>query len=164
MKILRRFWGRVSTKYVVFDIEFWFDLLVELIPSFEYVPKRRLLTLLEQALHWQTEKSHCNSPEIISLLTDYSKHLLLLPNKVAFTCVGHTDEVWDVCYSPNGVYLASACRNGSVFIWDATRYTIRHRFSGHTKAITRLQWSPDSKLLLSCSQDTTVRIWCIEVC
>lgn len=35
-------------------------------------------------------------------------------------------------------------------------------FKGHSMDVTSLAWSPDAKLLASCSVDNTVRIWTVE--
>jgi hypothetical protein len=65
-------------------------------------------------------------------------------------------------YSPDGVLLATADRNGGLFVWEA--YTGREYFNlrGHTAAITDVSWRADSNVLASCSEDSTVRLWEME--
>ena len=31
---------------------------------------------------------------------------------------GHSDEVWNVCFSPNGKFLASGSKDSTTIIWD----------------------------------------------
>lgn len=74
----------------------------------------------------------------------------------------HTDWIYSVSFSPDGVLLATADRNGGLFVWEA--YTGREylALTGHGGAITDLAWRSDSNILASCSEDTTIRLWEME--
>ena len=41
-------------------------------------------------------------------------------------------------------------------------FTLRHTLKANNRAITRLAWAPDGKLLASASYDQTVRLWNAE--
>ncbi len=74
----------------------------------------------------------------------------------------HTDWIYSVAFSPDGVLLATADRNGGMFVWEA--YTAREyaALRGHSAAITDLSWRSDSNILASCSEDTGIRLWEME--
>lgn len=111
-------------------------------------------------------------PNLIALLTVRSLNMQYTPaGDAALTSLttlpapprvlkGHTGEVWDIAFSPDGKYLAT---NGSTDkttrLWDfATGETIRI-FSGHTAEVSGVAFSPDGKYLLTGSYDRTARLW-----
>ena len=67
---------------------------------------------------------------------------------------------YEVAFTPDGKGLI--CRNGALQRWDlATGKAVFPDTDswGHTEAVTRLLFSPDSKLLASSSRDGTARLW-----
>jgi WD40 repeat protein len=72
---------------------------------------------------------------------------------------GHTDDVYAVAFHPDGSRLASAGRDGAVWLWDLARGEAVVRLSGHKSYIWSLAFSPDGATLASGSGDTTVRLW-----
>ncbi len=74
------------------------------------------------------------------------------------TLDGHTDKLWDVAYSPDGRWLATASADHTARIWDAVtgapRATVQHAGRVNTVA-----FSPDSRLLASDGADRVVRVW-----
>ena len=68
--------------------------------------------------------------------------------------------VSDVAWSPDGRFLAVACRDGVATIWDPTLPAQPiQRLTGHTAGITSVDWSPDGKRLLTYSIDHTAKVW-----
>uniref|UniRef100_A0A8H7XZC7 WD40 repeat-like protein n=1 Tax=Psilocybe cubensis TaxID=181762 RepID=A0A8H7XZC7_PSICU len=62
-------------------------------------------------------------------------------------------------FDPTGRFIASGRLNGSAEIWDLeTRAPIRW-LDGHVKAITSIDWSRNSRYLLTSSKDWNVIIW-----
>jgi WD40 repeat protein/transcriptional regulator with XRE-family HTH domain len=72
---------------------------------------------------------------------------------------GHTDWVWDIAFSPDGRWLASAGRDGSLRVWSIQDGQCIHRLDGHKLDILALAISVDNQWLVSAGQDNTVRLW-----
>ena len=86
--------------------------------------------------------------------------------KLSFQASAHW--VWDVAYSPNGRWLATAAGSpypvtdsapGEVAIWDAATGDLVKRLTGHTRSARRVVFSPNGQYLLSFGYDQTARIW-----
>lgn len=63
--------------------------------------------------------------------------------------------------SPDGRMLAIGDDAGSVVVLDATDLQVLTRLSGHTQTITGIAFSPDSRFLLTASDDRSTRLWTI---
>ncbi|KAF4616164.1 hypothetical protein D9613_011428 [Agrocybe pediades] len=62
-------------------------------------------------------------------------------------------------FDPSGRFIATARLNNCAEIWDLeTRAPIR-RLDGHVKAITSIDWSRNSRYLLTSSKDWNIVIW-----
>jgi len=71
----------------------------------------------------------------------------------------HTDWVYAVRYSPDGILLATADRSGGLVVWEAESGLEYLNLTGHKGAITALSWRADSNVLASASEDGTVKLW-----
>jgi eukaryotic-like serine/threonine-protein kinase len=72
---------------------------------------------------------------------------------------GHNDEVYAVAFHPDGTRLATAGRDGTVWLWDVARGTEVVRLPGHKSFVWSLAFSPNGATLASGSGDATVRLW-----
>jgi len=125
------------------------------------IPKHRLETLVEQSLQFQKQNClyHNTSDESISLFIDHKCLREKLPKITTHILDGHSDEVWNICFSPDGKYLASGSKDSTTIIWDTTNFQLKYRLYGHTDAISNMYWSPDGTQLLTCSNDKTIKLW-----
>lgn len=74
----------------------------------------------------------------------------------------HTEWVTAVQYSPDGILIASADRNGGAFVWEAGTAREYLTLAGHPLCINGLSWRIDSNALASASMDGTVKLWEVE--
>jgi hypothetical protein len=72
---------------------------------------------------------------------------------------GHTDSVFAAAFHPDGKRLATAGRDGSIWLWDLARGEDVARLQGHTSYVWSLGFSPDGATLVSGSGDFTLRLW-----
>ncbi len=74
----------------------------------------------------------------------------------------HTDWIYSVAFSPDGVLLATADRNGGIVIWEAQTGREYAVLAGHASAVTSLSWRIDSNILASASEDASIKLWEME--
>ncbi|KAK1235366.1 hypothetical protein PQX77_001414 [Marasmius sp. AFHP31] len=65
----------------------------------------------------------------------------------------------DVCFSPDGKYLATGGPDKLIRIWDIEEKRIRRILGGHSEGSCSVDFSPDGRLLASGSRDKTVKVW-----
>jgi WD40 repeat protein len=64
-----------------------------------------------------------------------------------------------VTYSPNGRWIATGTRDGSIEIWDAATGTKQHVTRSHRDWVRAVAFSSDSRLVVSGSEDHTIQVW-----
>jgi len=87
---------------------------------------------------------------------------------------GHTDEVWNIEWSHDGVFLASASKDRSVIIWrmgfnvclpdqepSLREHSIEHVLSDHPYPVDNIVWSSDDSLLLT-SAEHVIKLWAVK--
>jgi WD40 repeat protein len=72
---------------------------------------------------------------------------------------GHTDQVWACAISPDGAWIVSASRDGTLKIWDAATGAERATLVGHVDWVWGCAISPDGAWIVSTSNDSTLKIW-----
>ncbi|KAL6834132.1 hypothetical protein J3E69DRAFT_353489 [Trichoderma sp. SZMC 28015] len=71
----------------------------------------------------------------------------------------HTGEAISLAFSPDGRYLASGCRDGTLWLWDAVTGAKQRILEGHGKSVNSIDFSPKEELIVSGSTDGTIRLW-----
>lgn len=79
--------------------------------------------------------------------------------ELLFDIKKHTDWIYSVAYSPDGVLVASADRSGGLHVWEAETGRLYLDLTGHKGAINSLAWRDDSNVLASAGDDGSVKLW-----
>jgi WD40 repeat protein/tRNA A-37 threonylcarbamoyl transferase component Bud32 len=72
------------------------------------------------------------------------------------------DLPFQIAYSPDGNYLAAACHDKSVRIWDADSGKLEQELSAHAGRVHGVAYSPDGRFLASASYDKTCKLWDVD--
>lgn len=72
----------------------------------------------------------------------------------------HSNSVFAVSWSPDGLRLVSGGRDAMLKICDASDdFALGKALPAHLFTINNMAWSPDGRLLATASRDKTVKIW-----
>ncbi|KAL5116657.1 hypothetical protein ACEQ8H_005406 [Pleosporales sp. CAS-2024a] len=77
------------------------------------------------------------------------------------TQLEHPDFVRDVAIDDEGGWIATACRDEEVRVWDKATGKLHHTFTGHFEEVTALLLLPRQRLI-SVGIDATVRQWSLR--
>jgi len=93
----------------------------------------------------------------------YSDHLCsrdAFPSLTTNILSEHSDEVWNIAWSHNGEYLASASKDKSAIIWQlrSSTWEIYKVLREHEYPVWALAWSPDDSVLVT-GAENYVKIW-----
>ena len=75
---------------------------------------------------------------------------------------GHTEEVYCVEFSSDGISLVSGSRDNTVKLWDTQTGGVVKTFSGHTNWVWSVSISADHATVASGSADNTICLWDIK--
>lgn len=89
----------------------------------------------------------------------YNLQTIASDGKEVARMTGHVKPINHVCFSPNGLYLASASFDRTVRIWNGRTGKFIAKFRNHVSDVYQVCFSSDSKFLVSCSKDTTCKVY-----
>jgi WD40 repeat protein len=72
---------------------------------------------------------------------------------------GHTDRIFTLAITPDGLYAASGSSDNTIKIWNLRSEQLEATLQGHTLPLICLRTVPNSTILISSSHDRTIRIW-----
>lgn len=75
------------------------------------------------------------------------------------TLSGHSADISDARFSPDGYVVATSSLDSSIMIWDAVTFDLKHVLTGHESDVTTMSFSPYGSILASGGSDRTVRLW-----
>jgi formylglycine-generating enzyme required for sulfatase activity/WD40 repeat protein/tRNA A-37 threonylcarbamoyl transferase component Bud32 len=134
---------------------------------------------LPEGYHLQTFET--NSYNTSSVSYDSIQKLIAYPRKAATVglaravdgslygaLAGHSDQVESVKFSRDGIYIATGggsfgvIQDTNIKLWETTSTQEVYTLSGHDGIIPLLDFSPANKILMSGSDDDTVRLWDLD--
>ncbi len=72
---------------------------------------------------------------------------------------GHSQEINDINWSPDGSKIVSTGIENNAFIWDSETGDRLHTLIGHENTLFQADWSPDGSKIVTTSDDETAKIW-----
>ena len=104
--------------------------------------------------------------------------------KCIYIMSGHTEGVLSAVWSPSGAVIASGAKDCAVRLWDFKKAIVRvaqfpgraprgesecqvstcvgaaqGNKHGHARPVNAVVWSPDERYVVSCSDDSMVKMW-----
>ncbi|OAJ37621.1 hypothetical protein, variant 1 [Batrachochytrium dendrobatidis JEL423] len=129
-----------------------------------YVPPKRLLKLLRQAIAYQMGSSRYAptiTPKISSLLQDYSS--LVVPNTVKSVFSGHTGNIKCVEFvGEDGKQIVSGSSDNTCRVWHTETGVQMGILEGHTSRIWDVTSTLNGNYVASASGDSTIKVWSIN--
>lgn len=113
--------------------------------------------------HGHSKHVHCVgfSPNGKQLASGSATILLrnALTGETRFKLKGHSADVADLAFNPDGSLLASAADDNTVRLWSTETGRELAVLEGHTHWVSGVAFSPDGTFVASSSRDGTIKFW-----
>jgi WD40 repeat protein len=73
---------------------------------------------------------------------------------------GQSSQINDIAWHPSGAFLAIACSDGKVHVWNVLADKLHVTLADHEDAVRRCAFNHTGDLLTSSTDDGTTRLWC----
>ncbi len=100
-----------------------------------------------------------NSGKLVAAVRNYVKVWDLFDSSVVQQIKGPNLEINAIAISPDGNYVATANKEGTVMVFDTRTGQKTLTAEGHTGWVRTVAFSPDGKHLFSGAEDKMVKIW-----
>ena len=71
----------------------------------------------------------------------------------------HSDTIFGIDFSPDGLLLASGAADRIVKVFDVATGALTNSFEGHTHHVLDVAWRADGKMLASAGADNVIKFW-----
>lgn len=85
---------------------------------------------------------------VIKPVAGVTRILVLYP-----VCRGHGSEVYDVSWSPDARYIASASMDNTAYVWDTQTNKKMAMWQHHTGYVQGIAWDPANRLIATVGSD-----------
>jgi len=109
------------------------------------------------ALRWSRNGEYLLSGSVDSTAIVWDANTGLMKQQFKF----HQDAILDVDWK-NAETFASCSSDRSIFVSQLGRSDRVCEFLGHEDEVNAIRWNPDGRILASCSDDKTAKIWSVE--
>lgn len=82
-----------------------------------------------------------------------------LMGRLLNTLHGHVGAVYQISWSPDSRFVASASKDSTVKVWKPLAKKALHTLPGHLDEVYSLDWSPYGIHVASGGKDRLVKIW-----
>jgi WD40 repeat protein len=83
----------------------------------------------------------------------------LLRSGKSIVLLGGSPYVYAAAVSPDGGFVATACGDGEINVWNVTRPNQPYVWMGHPGAATSVAWISDGRFLVTTGMDGALRLW-----
>ena len=88
--------------------------------------------------------------QVIQNIENWNQHKVLR---------GHLEDVVDISWSKDGLFLVSASVDNEAIVWDVTKGTKTHMLSGHKSWVQGVAWDPLDQFVITLSADRSLRVF-----
>ncbi len=120
-----------------------------------------LTTLTAADSGWVEAVAISPSGELIATVTEWDGLQIWQSNGDLLFADNHGSPE-SVAFSNDGQWLAGGYFGGGIRLWRVSDWERHYLLSGHTAAVTSLDFTPDDTRLTSASRDGTIRVWSLE--